>query len=31
MIDRSGFAAIRNLDYTIILCDDLAAMRTFYP
>lgn len=30
MIDRSGFAAIRNLDYTIILCDDVAAMRTFY-
>lgn len=26
----SGFSAIRNLDYVILLCDDLAKMRMFY-
>jgi catechol 2,3-dioxygenase-like lactoylglutathione lyase family enzyme len=25
-----GFDAIRNLDYTILLCDDLPVMKTFY-
>jgi catechol 2,3-dioxygenase-like lactoylglutathione lyase family enzyme len=25
-----GIGAIRNLDYTILLCDDVAAMTTFY-
>lgn len=25
-----GLDAIRNLDYTVIACDDLAAMRAFY-
>ncbi len=27
---KTGFDAIRNLDYTIILCDDVNAMREFY-
>ncbi len=27
---KAGFETIRNLDYTIILCDDLTAMREFY-
>lgn len=27
---RTGFDAIRNLDYTIILCDDVRVMRDFY-
>jgi catechol 2,3-dioxygenase-like lactoylglutathione lyase family enzyme len=26
----TGVGAIRNLDYTVLLCDDLAAMRRFY-
>ncbi|MEM8690171.1 MAG: VOC family protein [Pseudomonadota bacterium] len=30
MNDFSGIGAIRSLDYVIILCDDLARMRTFY-
>jgi hypothetical protein len=28
--DTTGLGAIRNLDYTVLLCDDLAAMRRFY-
>jgi catechol-2,3-dioxygenase len=27
---HSGLGAIRSLDYTILLCDDIAAMRRFY-
>lgn len=27
---HTGLGAIRGLDYTILLCDDLAAMRRFY-
>ena len=27
---HSGLGAIRNLDYTILLCNDLASMRRFY-
>ncbi len=30
MTDTSGFGAIRSLDYVIVPCDDLAAMRRFY-
>jgi glyoxylase I family protein len=26
----TGLGAIRNLDYTVLLCDDLVAMRRFY-
>ena len=26
----TGFSAVRSLDYVILLCDDLARMRTFY-
>lgn len=26
----TGLGAIRNLDYTVLLCDDLATMRRFY-
>lgn len=29
-LQKTGFDAIRNLDYTIILCDDVNAMREFY-
>ena len=29
-LPKTGFDAIRNLDYTIILCDDVNAMREFY-
>lgn len=28
--EKTGLSAIRNLDYTIILCDDLDVMRDFY-
>lgn len=30
MTGTSGLGAIRNLDHTVLLCDDLAAMRRFY-
>ena len=29
-LQKTGFDAIRNLDYTIILCDDVNTMRDFY-
>jgi len=28
--DITGLGAIRSLDYTILLCDDIEAMRSFY-
>ena len=28
--DISGLGAIRNLDYTVLLCDDIEVMRRFY-
>jgi catechol 2,3-dioxygenase-like lactoylglutathione lyase family enzyme len=30
MQTRTGLGAIRNLDYTILLCDNLDAMKAFY-
>ncbi len=30
MSDTAGLGAIRNLDYTMLLCRDLEPMRTFY-
>lgn len=30
MNDTSGLAALRNLDYTMLLCDDIEPMRAFY-
>ncbi len=30
MDQPTGLGAIRNLDYTILLCDDVTAMRAFY-
>ncbi len=30
MNETIGLGAIGNLDYTVLLCDDLAVMRSFY-
>lgn len=30
MSDHAGLGALRNLDYTMLLCRDLGPMRTFY-
>ncbi|MCP4960906.1 MAG: glyoxalase/bleomycin resistance/dioxygenase family protein [Actinomycetia bacterium] len=30
MEQSAGLGAIRNLDYAVLLCDDIAAMRDFY-
>lgn len=30
MNESSGLAALRNLDYTMLLCDDIEPMRSFY-
>ena len=30
MSERRGLGALRNLDYTMLLCNDIGPMRTFY-